>query len=358
MNLRVMRSGLIEPGFVEGIPHAGLGEERDRRFPFLFRIPCDLQRYVGRIRLRKRSIAAWIFFLAIIGCRLPSTSSSPVSPFADLPFQQIWSESFPVAWSSWAPQALACASAGSGARACLRALHPPLTEQVIEEAARRKEALGIDAPYVASILGGYAQRPEQAAAAIILALSESMDESRRGRLRVAFDAIPQRFQQASLSFRSTVFPLPHPNAEGDPQRWARYYLSREWALLRAAVAAWRPPAEEEIGCADLVSGEDLCAFIGQVRSPEDLPALEARLEEFFRGAFDYADAFARSERFLHEDPARVRALLSEMLQEAREKLIPLEREAARRRLAGESLATDPLEAAWDGVERALFDASP
>lgn len=302
----------------------------------------------------KISIPAWIVLLAVAGCRLVPGPSSEASPFANLPLQRIWSESFSAAWSGWAPQALACAHAGSDAPGCLQALHPTLTERVLEEAARRKEALGIDAPYVASIMGGYAQRPEQAAALIVLAMSESTREDRRARLQRAFEAIPQRFERFSFPFRSTVSPLPHPEAGADSRRWARYYLSQEWALLRAAVAAWRPPAEEEVQCARLASGEDLCAFMARVRSPEELRALEARLEEFFRGAFDYADAFARSERFLHEDPAAVRALLSEMLREAREKLIPLEREAARRRLTGESASIEALEAAWDQVEQGFF----
>lgn len=302
----------------------------------------------------KRLIAAGIFLLVMAGCRLLPKSSSPVSPFMDLPLQQIWNESFSTAWPRWAPQALACAHAGPDARRCLQALRPALTEQVLEEATRRKEALGVDAPYVASIMGGYAQRPEQAAALIVLAMAESTGEDRRARLQAAFEAVPQRFGGFSLPFRSAVLPLPHPEAGEDPQRWSRYYLSQEWALLRAAVAAWRPPADEEIGCARLVPGEDLCGFMTGVRSPEILSIFETRLEEFFRGAFDYADAFARSERFLHEDPAKVRALLSEMLQEARGKLIPLEREAARRRLAGERFSIDPLEAAWDEMERILF----
>ncbi|GBD09350.1 hypothetical protein HRbin22_01600 [Candidatus Thermoflexus japonica] len=305
----------------------------------------------------KISIAAWIFLLTIAGCRFSPRSPSEASPFANLPLQRIWSESFSAAWSGWAPQALACAHAGSDTRRCLRALRPTLTERVVEEAARRKEALGIDAPYVASILGGYAQRPEQAAALIVLAMSESTGEDRRARLQAAFEAIPRRFERFSFSFRSARSPLSHPGAGEDPRRWAQYYLAQEWALLRAAVAAWRPPAEEEVQCARLASGEDLCAFMARVRSPEDLPALEARLEEFFRGAFDYADAFARSERFLQKDPAAVRALLSEMLREAREKLIPLEREVARQRLNGESPSINPLESAWDEVEHTLFGPS-
>jgi len=303
---------------------------------------------------RKISIAVWIALLAIAGCRLSLEPSAPASPFANLPLQPMWSESFSAAWSSWAPQALMCAQAGPDARRCLQALRPTLTERVLEEAAHRKEALGIDAPYVASILGGYAQRPEQAASLIILAMSESTGEDRRARLQTAFEAIPRRFERFSFSFRSAVFPLPHPEAGADSRRWARYYLSQEWALLRAAVAAWRPPAEEEIGCARLAPEEDLCPFISRVRSPDHLPALNARLEEFFQGAFDYADAFARSERFLQGDPAQVRALLSEMLREAREKLIPLEREAARRRLTGESASIEALEAAWDQVEQVFF----
>lgn len=304
------------------------------------------------------SIAAWIFLLAMAGCRLLPKSLSPATPSARLPLQPIWSESFPVAWSRWAPQALGCAHAGPDAQRCLQALRPTLAEQVLEEAARRKEALGVDAPYVASILGGYAQRPEQAAAMIVLAMAESTEEDRRARLRAAFEAIPQHFREFSFPFRSTVSPLPHPGVGEDPQRWAQYYLSQEWALLRAAVTAWRPPAEEEIGCARLVPGEDLCGLIARVRSVEALSAFEARLGEFFRGAFDYADAFARSERFLQQDPPRVRARLSEMLQDARGRLIPLEREAARRRLAGERFSIDPLEAAWDEVERTLFGLSP
>lgn len=303
-------------------------------------------------------IAAWIFLLVMTGCRLLPKSSSPTSPSVSLPLQRIWNESFSIAWSRWAPQALACAHAGPDAQRCLQALRPTLTEHVLEEAARRKEALGVDAPYVASILGGYAQRPEQAAALIVLTMAESTGEDRGAHLQAALEAVPQRFEEFSIPFRSAVSPLPHPGSREDPQRWAQYYLSQEWALLRAAVTAWRPPAEEEIECARLVSQEDLCVFMAQVRSPDDLPALEARLEEFFRGAFDYADAFARSERFLQEDPAKVRALLSEMLQEARERLIPLEREAARRRLAGERFSSDPLEAAWDEVERTLFGPSP
>ncbi len=302
----------------------------------------------------KVSIATCIVLLMMAGCRLSPKPSARAAPFADLPLQRIWQESFPVAWSGWAPQALACAGRGPEARVCLRALQPSLSEQVLEEAARRKEAIGIDVPYVASIMGGYAQRPEQAAALIVLAMAESSDEGRRARLRAAFEAIPQRFGEFSFPFRSAVFPLSHPGVGDDPQRWAQYYLSQEWALLRAAVAAWRPPAEEEIGCARLVSGENLCAFIAHIRSPDDLPALEARLEEFFQGAFDYADAFARSERILQGDPAGVRSRLSGMLQEARRRLIPLEREAARRRLAGESFPVDRVEAAWDGVERDLF----
>lgn len=290
----------------------------------------------------------------LVGCR---ASPAPASPFADLPLQRIWGESFPVAWSAWAPAALACAGRGSEAVACLRDLRPTLPEQVIEEAARRKEALGVDAPYVAHILGGYAQRPERAAALLILALAESREEGRRGRLRAAFEAIPGRFRAVPVRFRSAVRPLPHPPAGGDPQRWAEYYLSQEWALLRAAVAAWRPPIDEEIGCAGLVPGEDLCPLAARLRSPEALPDLEARLEEFFRGAFDYADAFARADRLLHRDPAKVRARIAEMLGEARGILLPLEREAARQRLAGAASPADPLEAAWDRVEEALFGAS-
>ncbi len=289
----------------------------------------------------------------LVGCR---ASPTPASPFADLPLQRIWGEAFPAAWSAWAPAALACAGAGSEIVACLRGLRPTLPEQVIEEAARRKEALGVDAPYVAHILGGYAQRPEQAAALLVLALAEPQEEGRRGRLRAAFEAIPDRFREVPVRFRSAVRPLPQPPAGGDPQRWAQYYLSQEWALLRAAVAAWRPPTDEEIGCARLVPGEDLCPLADRLRSPEALPGLEARLEEFFRGAFDYADAFARADRLLHGDPARVRARMAEMLGEARRTLLPLEREAARRRLAGEESPADPLEAAWDRVEGALFGA--
>ncbi len=304
-------------------------------------------------RGRKLGILLGILLLAISACRPAPTVPTPGASSANLPLDRIWKESLSVAWSSWAPQALACAETGRQALACLQGLRPTLPERVVEEAARRKEALGVDAPYVANILGGYAQRPEQAAALLILAMAESQ-EDRQVRLRAAFEGIPQRFQEVSLPFRSTVTPLSHPEPREDPQRWARYYLSQEWALLRAAVAAWRPPADEEVGCARLVPGEDLCGFMAQVRSPELLPAFEARLEEFFRGAFDYADAFARSERFLQEDPAKVRARLSEMLQEAREQLIPLEREAARQRLAGESVSIDNLEAEWDEIERALF----
>ncbi|WP_376788636.1 hypothetical protein [Thermoflexus sp.] len=311
-------------------------------------------RYGIRWGGRKLSIAVWIALLVIAGCRLSPGPSAPAFPFANLPLQQMWSESFSVAWSSWAPQALRCARAGPDARRCLQDIHPTLTERVLEEAAHRKEALGIDAPYVASILGGYAQRPEQAAFLIVLAMSESTGEDRRARLQTAFEAIPQRFERFSFPFRSVVFPLPHPEAGADARRWARYYLSQEWALLRAAVAAWRPPAEEEIGCAHLASEDNLCPFISRIRSPDHLPALDARLEEFFRGAFDYADAFARSERFLQGDPAQVRGLLSEMLREAREKLIPLEHEAARRRLTGESASIEALEAAWDQMEQVLF----
>ncbi len=307
---------------------------------------------IARFPVGIKWVAA-VLLWGLIGCR---ASPTPAPPFADLPLQRIWGESFSAAWSAWAPVALACAGAGSEAIACLRGLRPTLTEQVIEEAARRKEALGADAPYVAHILGGYAQRPEQAAALLVLALAESREEGRQARLRAAFEALPSRFQEAPSRFRSAVRPLPQPPAGGDPQRWAQYYLSQEWALLRAAVAAWRPPTDEEIGCARLVPGEDLCPLADRLRSPEALPALEARLEEFFRGAFDYADAFARADRMLHGDPAGVRARVAEMLREARGTLLPLEREAARRRLAGEEGAADPLEAAWDRVEGALFGA--
>lgn len=308
---------------------------------------------VGR---RKASMVwgrlAFVLLLGAIGCRVSSPSASP---FERLPFRQIWRESFSAAWSSWAPEALACGEAGEGATACLQALRPTLPERVTEEAALRKEALAIDVPYVANILGGYAQRPEQAAILLILAMAESREEPRRARLRAAFEAIPDRFQEVPVAFRSAVRPLPHPGSAEDPRRWAQYYLSQEWALLRAAVAAWRPPSAEEIGCRQLVPGEDLCPLVANLRSPQALPAWEDRIGQFFRGAFDYADAFARSERLLQRDPARVRALLSEMLAEARGRLIPLERETARQRLVGEGPSVDPLEAAWDEVERMLFD---
>jgi len=313
------------------------------------RVERSMARVVGGI---------WILGLVIAGCRPAGRPTPPAAPFGDLPFQRIWQESFPAAWSGWAPRALACARAGEEAGECLQALRPTLAEQVTEEAARRKEALGITAPYVASIVGGYAQRPELAAALLVLAMAESAEEGHRARLQAAFEAVPRRFEAFAPPIRSSVFPLPHPEAGEEPRRWAQYYLSQEWALLRAAVAAWRPPAAEEIGCADLVAGEDLCARMARVRSPTEGAALEARLEEFFRGAFDYADAFARSERFLQKDPAGVRAALSAMVGEAREQLMPLEREAARRRLAGERVASDPLEAAWDEVERRLFGPAP
>ncbi|MBO9361130.1 MAG: hypothetical protein J7452_02895 [Thermoflexus sp.] len=55
------------------------------------------------------------------------------------------------------------------------------------------------------------------------------------------------------------------------------------------------------------------------------PALKDRPEEFFRGAFEDADAFACSEPALRRDPAAMQAALRKRLREARGNLIPLER---------------------------------
>jgi hypothetical protein len=294
--------------------------------------------------------------LLIGGCRFHPSPTPSSSPLEGIPFQALWEAAFPAAWSAWMPQALACGEMVPDPGGCLRGIRPSLTERVVEEAARLKEERGIDAPYVANILGGYAQRPEQTAGVLILAMARSPDGERRARLRSALDAIPERFRRISLSVRTTVVPPSRPRMEDPPPRWARYYLASEWGLLRAAVAAWRPPASQELGCADLLPGEDLCPLLRELRSPEAGPALEARLEEFFRGAFDYADAFARSERALQRDPAAVRAALQEMLRAARETLIPLERQAAERRLTGEEAPLPELETAWDQVERALFES--
>ncbi len=292
--------------------------------------------------------------LLIGGCRFHPSPTPSSSPLEGIPFQALWEAVFPAAWAAWLPQALVCGEAVPDPGGCLRRIRPSLTERVVEEAARLKEERGIDAPYVANILGGYAQRPEQTAGVLILAMSRSPDGERRARLRSALDAIPERFRRISLSVRTTVVPPSRPRMEDPPPRWARYYLASEWGLLRAAVIAWRPPLPRELGCADLIPGEDLCPLLRELRSPEAGPALEARLEEFFRGAFDYADAFARSERALQRDPAAVRVALREMLRAAQETLIPLERQIAERRLAGGETPSPELEAAWDQVERRLF----
>jgi hypothetical protein len=292
--------------------------------------------------------------LLIGGCRFHPSPTPSSSPLEGIPFQALWEAAFPAAWSAWMPQALACGEMVSDPGGCLRGIRPSLTERVVEKAARLKEERGIDAPYVANILGGYAQRPEQTASLVILAMARSPDQAHRARLRAVLQILPQRFRRIPLSARTTVVPLPRPRMEDPPPRWARYYLALEWGLLRAAVTAWRPPSPRELGCADLIPGEDLCPLLGELRSPEAGSALEARLEEFFRGAFDYADAFARSERALQGDPAAVRAALQEMLRAARETLIPLERQAAERRLTGEDTPLPELEAAWDQVERRLF----
>lgn len=288
------------------------------------------------------------------GCASRAGPTSWPPPFAEIPFQSLWEEAFAAAWAGWALQARACGEAGAAAAACWQALRPTLSERVGEAAAQRKEARGITAPYVASILEGWAQRPEQAAGLLVLAMAGSPPGERRERLRAAFEALPQRFQRLALSPRTRVRPLSHPGAGAPPERWAQYYLSQEWGLLRAAVAAWRPPLEEEIGCADLISGESLCPLLAQVRPPSADVAFDRRLEELFRGAFDYADAFARSERFLQTDPAAVRAALAGMVREAQEALAPREGTAARERLAGKGRGAADLEAAWDQVEARLF----
>lgn len=91
-----------------------------------------------------------------------------------------------------------------------------------------------------------------------------------------------------------------------------------------------------------------------MRPPSADVACDRRLEELFRGAFDDADAFARSQRFLQTDPAAVRAALAGMVREAQEALAPREGAAAQERLAGKGRGAADLEAAWDQVEARLF----